>query len=51
MIKSFIGGIIVGALFGVFNLPIPAPTSFGGILGIQGLFVGYMVVVYFIVNR
>lgn len=43
-ILSFFTGAIMGAVFAFFNLPIPAPSVFAGILGILGIFVGYKLV-------
>jgi len=36
-------GFIVGLLFKLFNFPIPAPSTLAGILGIVGIYLGYMV--------
>lgn len=40
-IKALLVGVIVGFLFKKLNLPIPAPITIAGILGIVGLFLGY----------
>ena len=47
LIKSFIVGVLTGAVFSFFSLPIPAPTALAGILGILGIYVGYMIVKFF----
>ena len=41
MVKILICGIIVGVLFRVLKLPIPAPEQIEGIFGIFGIFIGY----------
>ena len=43
-ILAFITGIIVGVVFALLKLPIPAPPTLAGILGIIGIFVGYIIV-------
>jgi len=35
-------GIAVGAIFGVFRLPVPAPGNLAGIAGVVGLFLGWI---------
>tara|TARA_B100000579_G_C22556772_1_gene722394 strand:- start:546 stop:707 length:162 start_codon:yes stop_codon:yes gene_type:complete len=47
-ILSFISGLSFGGVFAFLKLPIPAPNTFSGLLGIIGLFVGYMIVQKFI---
>lgn len=37
-------GVIVGAIFTFLNLPIPAPPTLAGILGIVGVYIGYLIV-------
>ena len=37
-------GIIVGVIFSLFNLPIPAPPALPGILGVVGVWLGYELV-------
>ena len=41
-------GLIVGAVFSFFKLPIPAPATFSGISAIFGIYAGYKLVSYFI---
>jgi len=43
-ILSLISGIICGALFSLVKLPIPAPPSIAGLLGIIGIVIGYYLV-------
>ena len=42
LILSLFSGGIVGLLFAAIRLPIPAPNTVSGILGIVGLFLGYL---------
>lgn len=37
-----ITGMITGIVFGLFKLPIPAPSAIEGIIGILGIFAGYV---------
>jgi XapX domain-containing protein len=48
VIKSFLVGLGVGAIVTFFKLPLPAPPVFAGIMGIFGIFVGYILVGHFI---
>lgn len=41
---SLLVGAIVGGLFAGFRLPIPAPTNLAGVLGIVGIWLGYIVI-------
>jgi XapX domain-containing protein len=43
-----ITGMGVGAIFAAFKLPVPAPPVFAGLMGIFGLWFGYMLVGRFI---
>ncbi len=45
--KSLFVGIIVGIIFSVFKLPIPAPSAIEGIIGIFGIWLGYIMVSHF----
>ena len=40
---ALLSGAIVGFLFGKLKLPIPAPPTIAGILGIVGIALGYLV--------
>ena len=42
VLLSFITGFVVGLIFSAFKLPIPAPPTLAGIMGIVGIFVGYL---------
>ena len=39
---ALLGGIVCGALFKLVRLPIPAPETLEGILGIIGIVIGYV---------
>lgn len=41
---TFAVGLGVGLLFGILRLPIPAPPTIAGVLGIVGIFVGFIVI-------
>jgi len=41
LILSLGTGAVVGFVFALFKLPIPAPPALQGILGIVGIFLGY----------
>ncbi|WP_155668584.1 XapX domain-containing protein [Ornithinibacillus caprae] len=43
-IQSFLAGIVLGAIFSLLNLPIPAPPNLAGITGIVGIFVGFLII-------
>ena len=43
---ALLTGIVAGAVFSFFQVPIPAPPNVAGILGIVGLFLGYRLVEY-----
>lgn len=43
-LKSLLTGIICGIVFSLLNLPIPAPGVLAGILGIIGIFIGYIII-------
>jgi XapX domain-containing protein len=42
-ILALITGLVVGFLFALFRLPIPAPPAFAGIVGIVGIYLGYKI--------
>ncbi len=41
---SLITGIGVGLLFAALKFPIPAPNHINGVLGIVGIFLGFLIV-------
>ncbi len=38
---AILAGLIVGFVFALIKLPIPAPPALPGIMGIVGIFLGY----------
>ncbi|MBZ6496114.1 XapX domain-containing protein [Natrinema longum] len=46
-VLALLTGLLTGALFRFFNVPIPAPPEFPGIMGIVGIYVGYRIIEYF----
>ncbi|MGJ9384827.1 XapX domain-containing protein [Salipaludibacillus sp. CF4.18] len=38
---AIVSGIIVGFVFGLVKLPIPAPPALSGIAGILGIYLGF----------
>lgn len=40
-ILALVAGLIVGLVFALIKLPIPAPPALPGILGIIGIYLGY----------
>ncbi|WP_347489405.1 XapX domain-containing protein [Desulfoscipio sp. XC116] len=42
VIITTLAGFAVGFVFAKFKLPVPAPPTFAGVMGIVGLFLGYM---------
>lgn len=41
---SALAGLILGTIFSLIKLPIPAPISFAGVMGIVGVWAGYSLV-------
>lgn len=48
IIISLLCGMSVGTLFALFGLPSPAPIKIEGIVGIIGIFIGYLIVTTFV---
>ncbi|PCR89570.1 XapX domain-containing protein [Natrinema ejinorense] len=46
-VLALLTGLLTGALFRFFNVPIPAPPELPGIMGIVGIYVGYRIIEYF----
>ncbi len=47
MRESFLAlftGLLVGAIFSFFKLPIPAPPALPGIAGIVGIYLGFKII-------
>jgi XapX domain-containing protein len=43
ILLAFISGLVVGFLFALIKLPIPAPPALAGVMGIFGVYVGYKI--------
>lgn len=41
VVLATLTGLITGMVFGFFEVPIPAPPSLAGVMGIFGIFLGY----------
>lgn len=41
---SLLTGFIVGIVFSLIKLPIPAPPTISGVLGIVGIYLGYLLI-------
>lgn len=46
IILAFVTGFLTGVVFSLARLPIPAPPTLAGIMGIVGIFAGYLLVRY-----
>ncbi|SVA42228.1 uncharacterized protein METZ01_LOCUS95082 [marine metagenome] len=44
IILSFLTGLLTGGVFAFIRLPVPAPSTLSGVLGVVGLFIGYFLV-------
>ncbi|MFB6151694.1 MAG: XapX domain-containing protein [Haloarculaceae archaeon] len=44
---ALLTGFVTGAVFRFLNVPIPAPPNLGGILGIVGIYLGYVLLDHF----
>jgi XapX domain-containing protein len=44
IILSLVAGLVVGILFTLLKLPIPAPPVLSGIMGIVGVYLGSVIV-------
>jgi XapX domain-containing protein len=43
ILLSLLFGGVTGVLFSMFSLPVPAPANVAGVMGIVGLFLGYVI--------
>ncbi|MDR1123208.1 MAG: DUF1427 family protein [Elusimicrobiota bacterium] len=41
---ALLTGILTGGIFTLIKLPLPAPNALPGILGIVGIYIGYLAV-------
>ena len=44
---ALIVGLVIGVIFSLLKLPIPAPDNIEGIIGIVGIFIGMILVKQF----
>jgi len=44
VLLALLAGVAAGALFAYLRIPVPAPPTLPGIMGIVGLFLGYRIV-------
>jgi len=44
VILALFSGLLVGGFFSILRLPIPAPQNLAGVMGIFGIFLGYLAV-------
>jgi XapX domain-containing protein len=47
IVFALISGMIMGGVFSLIKLPVPAPSSFAGVVGIFGIFFGYSLIKIF----
>jgi XapX domain-containing protein len=45
LIRALVVGAIVGAVFAILKLPVPAPPTLVGVVGILGIYLGYRLVI------
>jgi len=50
VITATLVGSLVGLVFGLIDLPIPAPPALSGVMGIVGIFGGYKLANYLLEN-
>ncbi|AKH98058.1 XapX domain-containing protein [Halanaeroarchaeum sulfurireducens] len=43
-VLALLTGTITGAVFAYFQVPIPAPPTLAGVLGIVGIYLGYKLI-------
>lgn len=48
LIMSLVAGIILGAVFTLMKLPLPAPPVLSGIIGIVGIYLGGIIITFII---
>ncbi|OGN07868.1 MAG: XapX domain-containing protein [Candidatus Yanofskybacteria bacterium RIFCSPHIGHO2_01_FULL_45_42] len=42
LIKALFTGLVVGLVFGLLKFPIPAPGALAGVLGVVGIYLGFL---------
>ena len=48
IVLALVSGMIMGGVFSLIKLPIPAPSNFAGVVAIFGIFFGFILVKTFI---
>lgn len=43
ILKSLLAGMALGGIFFILKLPAPAPATLSGVVGVFGVFAGYLV--------
>jgi XapX domain-containing protein len=41
---SFFTGLVMGGIFTILKLPVPAPGTLAGVAGVAGIFAGYLLI-------
>ncbi|WP_307398845.1 XapX domain-containing protein [Desulfofundulus luciae] len=49
-VLALITGFLAGAAFAWLKLPVPAPPTMAGVMGVVGLFLGYLVVTRLVIR-
>lgn len=49
--EAFALGLLVGVIFAAARQPVPAPSTWAGIAGVVGLFVGWSVMSWVVARR
>jgi XapX domain-containing protein len=44
MLLSMLSGVALGAIFSFFKLPLPAPVTLAGVIGVFGVWLGYIII-------
>ncbi|SHG49929.1 XapX domain-containing protein [Ornithinibacillus halophilus] len=43
-VQTFLAGVVLGAIFSLLNLQIPAPPTLAGVMGVVGTFIGFVII-------
>jgi len=44
VVLATLAGVIIGAIFAFLRIPVPAPHSLGGVMGVVGIWLGYRII-------
>ena len=47
VVLASLAGLVVGGFFAFFRIPVPAPPTIAGVMGIVGIWAGYQLVHFF----